>query len=80
VRVTLTANHEQANMKIVDDGLGFNMDVVESSSTGLGLVSIRERAQLLRGNALIESQIGQGTTVQVIVPIRDSASAGRAKQ
>jgi signal transduction histidine kinase len=43
-------------------------------STGLGLVSIAERARLAGGSARFESEPGEGTTV--IVDIPDGAETG----
>ena len=53
---------------IEDDGLGFEV----STSPGenhLGLLGIRERAELLGGRLTIESNPGQGTSVYVEIPL-----------
>ena len=52
-------------MMLVDDGEGFDTSL---HSDGLGLLSIRERAELLGGSVTIESESGKGTTVAVEIP------------
>jgi len=78
VRITLRADHEQVALEIVDNGQGFDVAAVESSNERLGLVSIRERAQLLGGDASIESDIGQGASVLVHVPIVNATAVEQA--
>ena len=56
----------QLHMDIRDDGIGFNPS---HRSTGLGLISMRERVRLLNGTILIESQSAGGTTIRVRVPL-----------
>lgn len=53
-------------MKLTDDGCGFDVD---KTATGYGLKGIRERSQLLGGQLIVESQPGQGTQLQLTVPL-----------
>ena len=55
-------------LTISDDGAGFDASRHQAKSS-LGHASMRQRASLLRGKIRIESQPGQGTTVQVWVPL-----------
>ena len=57
---------------IEDNGVGFNQAQLDrvGEGTGLGLVSIRERAAQLRGTVRIESDSGRGTRVTVELPAR----------
>jgi signal transduction histidine kinase len=50
-----------------DNGHGF--DLAESRNPGMGLVTMRERAELLGGFCFVESRPGYGTTVRVEVPL-----------
>jgi PAS domain S-box-containing protein len=56
---------------VEDDGHGFDPGVVErrGGGTGLGLLGIRERAELLGGEMEIESVPGKGTTLFVWFPV-----------
>lgn len=55
-------------LSISDDGQGF---VPQPGRHGLsfGLVGMRERAQMLGGTLVLESQPGEGTSIQVTVPL-----------
>lgn len=52
-------------LTIADDGKGF--DVESRSTPGLGLRTMRERAEFLGGRFSLESAPGQGTRIQVII-------------
>ena len=58
----------EIQLMVSDPGKGF--DQVEAmGSRGLGLVSMRERLQLVDGALAIESKPEQGTTIRARVPI-----------
>jgi PAS domain S-box-containing protein len=49
---------------VEDDGVGMKRDADDPSAPrGLGLVSMRERAELMGGSCTIESSLGGGTTI-----------------
>jgi signal transduction histidine kinase len=52
-------------LEVADDGLGFDP---ADRTTGMGLVSMRERAERLGGKLAIASRPGGGTVVQAVVP------------
>lgn len=68
VVVELLGKDNQLNLKVTDNGSGFEVDKVRFES-GLGLVSIRERLNLVGGWHTIHSNIGQGTTLAASVSI-----------
>jgi signal transduction histidine kinase len=71
VKIVLRADHKRITLEIVDDGQGFDIRDVESSTNeSLGLVSMRERVKLLDGFVQIRSELNLGTTVFVGVPTR----------
>jgi signal transduction histidine kinase len=55
-------------MAIADDGIGFDPAATARRADSLGLESMRERALNLGGHLSIESAIGHGTTVAMVVP------------
>ncbi|MFO8035674.1 MAG: histidine kinase [Anaerolineales bacterium] len=66
-----------ALLEIEDDGKGFDVDEVTESyedRDSLGMVNMRERAELVEGVFHIKSRIGEGTTIQVVLPLTDDAS------
>lgn len=57
------------SLQITDDGHGFEMEEIGHSSHGnrLGLLGMRERAEMIGGKFSVESSFGSPTTVRVIV-------------
>ncbi len=53
-----------------DDGHGFDEASTKFTSEGFGLRSMKERAKLLNGNLEIHSTVGQGTTIEITIPIK----------
>lgn len=57
---------------IEDDGVGFdinNINSVENKEPSLGIFGMNERAHLIGGDLVIESAVGQGTTVYLKIPL-----------
>ena len=66
-----------AVLEVQDDGNGFDLDLVEASYEtrgSLGLINMRERTDLVNGIIHIDSSIGNGTLVQVIIPLTEEAT------
>jgi signal transduction histidine kinase len=70
--VRLDADPVEIVLLVIDDGLGFD-PVVEHELKGVGLVSMRERARHAGGDVTLTTKPGQGTRVEVRVPLVDSA-------
>lgn len=76
VTVSLQKNDQSLALRITDDGRGFSMaDGMgrKELRSGLGLISMRERTELLGGTFLIESKSGGGTAVTVTLPLNIGA-------
>ena len=74
VSVHLEIHPGYASFAVHDDGVGFDPDEVlkdPGERYGLGLLSIRERAELLGGTVNIVSIHDGGTHVYVVVPLRE---------
>jgi signal transduction histidine kinase len=67
VWVELDQLRTEIRLRIVDDGIGFDCKTVASGKC-LGIISMRERVQLLAGTLNIQSGPGKGTCVEVRVP------------
>ncbi len=66
-----------ALLEISDDGVGFDVNSVMQdyeARTSLGMTNLRERAELVNGILQIDSAPGQGTKVQVYIPLTDEAA------
>lgn len=68
VTVHLATDEEQVTLTITDDGCGFEPAAVVDNG-GMGLVSMRERTENLKGCFILESSPGHGTVVRVQIPL-----------
>ena len=70
-KVEMTAHENELCLIVSDQGCGF--DVAKSKHGGtLGLVSMRERVRLVNGRITIQSRSGQGTRIQVQIPLTNT--------
>ncbi|MGC1388315.1 MAG: PAS domain-containing protein [Steroidobacteraceae bacterium] len=67
-KLELTSDERQLCLIVSDQGCGFN-SAMATDSGSLGLVSMRERVRLVRGQISIESRRGEGTRIRVQVPL-----------
>jgi signal transduction histidine kinase len=76
VWVRLKADHDAVGLTIRDDGIGFDpARAVRLLNDGhFGLAGMRERVELGGGHLRLDSQPGQGTTIQVELPLRYTSS------
>jgi nitrate/nitrite-specific signal transduction histidine kinase len=63
VELRLSCQPGEMNLFIKDDGLGFDASTITSDH--LGIAIMRERASSIGADLQIESQVGQGTTVEM---------------
>jgi len=73
IEIMLECEKDTLVLNVRDNGIGFNINHVTEQS-GLGLSSMRERAQLAGGSWEIRSQPGKGTTVSATVPLNGAAA------
>jgi signal transduction histidine kinase len=68
-------------LEVRDDGVGFNVGAVDATYSqrgSLGMVNMRERAELVGGSLRVESAEGRGTLVTLTLPVRPSPSLSTA--
>jgi two-component system, chemotaxis family, CheB/CheR fusion protein len=75
VRVSLVGMNSSLRLTIRDLGEGFD----PTESRGLGLISMEERSRLVGGSFRISSALGEGTIVQVQVPLDIEADAAASE-
>lgn len=66
-----------AFLEISDDGKGFDVKEVTDhyeDRESLGMINMRERAELVEGVFHIKSTPGKGTQIQVVIPLTDDAA------
>jgi signal transduction histidine kinase len=64
VRIRVQQAHDRLLLTVQDDGRGFDV----GQTKGLGLLGIQERVTRLRGNCIVHSTPGSGTTLSVALP------------
>jgi len=72
-----TIQEDLAVLEIEDDGVGFDLESVDASYEqrgSLGLVNMRERAELVNGIINMKTAPGEGMHVQVIIPLTEDAT------
>ncbi|MCB0034838.1 MAG: hypothetical protein KDE51_12485, partial [Anaerolineales bacterium] len=66
VQLNLLITPEHIRLVLEDDGRGFDTDEVPKQC--FGLMGINERAKLLDGQLHLESALGEGTRLEVVIP------------
>jgi two-component system NarL family sensor kinase len=70
VTVELVILRDQVKLAISDDGQGFDATKMRAGGrSGYGLVGMNERAKLLGGSLQVQSSPGEGTRIEVAVPL-----------
>jgi PAS domain S-box-containing protein len=66
--VEVSGTAEQVQLVVRDAGAGFDVEEVKARG-GLGLVSMQERMNMVRGQFSVESRPGEGTKIVASVPL-----------
>lgn len=72
IRVQLRVEEDLFVAQVMDDGCGFDTKAVENdygNRGSLGLLNLKERAELVGGTLNIESAPGRGTRITLLVPL-----------
>ena len=77
LEVSIARSADHIELTVTDDGRGFDLEAVRRDGSGLGLVSMEERAHVVGGDLQIITRPGQGTTIRVRIP--EGACAGTEK-
>jgi PAS domain S-box-containing protein len=67
-------------LAITDDGIGFDPDHLPARrkrKSGLGLLGMRERLEMVGGSFIVESVSGKGTTICAKIPLANGRGGGR---
>jgi len=70
VTVKLNISKERLTLKVADDGVGMGESAPQARAS-LGLLGMRERAQLFGGEVTFQATPGHGTTVLLSIPLPD---------
>jgi signal transduction histidine kinase len=75
VQVRLWEKANEVHLTVKDRGKGFDLSTAQN--TGLGLISMRERARLVDGDLAIDSRPMGGTTIHARVPVHSESYSER---
>ena len=67
VELTLAVEGAHLRLTISDDGVGFVQ--AQGRPVSFGLVGMRERVLIMGGQLSLSSELGEGTTLSVTVPL-----------
>ena len=70
-------NKDIVLLEIQDDGVGFDKNAVEKNYDqrgSLGLKNMNERAEMVNGIYKLDSAVGKGTIIRVIIPLTEEAT------
>jgi two-component system sensor histidine kinase DegS len=72
VSLDMTFSKDEVKLFIVDNGVGFNVDQVETkfaADNHFGLLGMKERLELLEGTMEIQSEKDSGTKITMCIPL-----------
>lgn len=67
--INIQKNNKMLVLKTKDDGIGFNYSEKTQIASGLGLLSVQSRVELLGGQLIVTSQPGSGTLFEIEMPL-----------
>ena len=74
--VSLTRSGDDLEMTVTDDGKGFNLDAVSGDTSGVGVISMEDRARAIGGSLYIVSGAERGTTIRICAPLKPARLDG----
>ncbi len=71
----LSIGEAEVRLTVMDDGRGFDPQPPHEAHPGLGLLSMRERAEAIGGEFMVHSEPGKGTIISVRAPLLNAEDA-----
>jgi PAS domain S-box-containing protein len=72
ISINIIETGQTVQITILDDGIGFDTNIKRNSLT-FGLLGIRERTYMMKGDCVIYSRPGQGTKIEVKIPLQKTS-------
>jgi PAS domain S-box-containing protein len=76
-RVSIICGASDVKLTVQDSGIGFEPEEA-LKGRGLGLISMKERLRVLRGELLIDSRSQDGTTIRARIPVNPKTKSASA--
>ena len=74
VSIRIKCDSEKLDFSVIDDGQGFTNQSIKNEAlegSGLGMKTMKERAEALGGTLNVSSTPGRGTAVEVTIPLKE---------
>jgi len=68
INVALETLPDQITIIVRDNGKGFDPEALPQNDHSFGLVGMKERVETLDGELIIDSKVGKGTRVNIVIP------------
>jgi signal transduction histidine kinase len=79
IRVIVGYDNGWVIIQVADNGVGFDIEAVSKNydmRSSLGMINMRERAELLQGTLDLKSSVGSGTTITISIPLNPMNPTG----
>jgi PAS domain S-box-containing protein len=73
-RLVLSGSDLEIRMSVMDEGQGFDPNILKDVKTGFGLLTIRERTSYIGGSFEINSAPGKGSRFTITIPLDQTIS------
>jgi len=80
IKISIFKQDAYIIVQIMDNGIGFNMEATASgyeNRGSLGMINMRERAELIDATLKVDSKPGTGTIITILVPVSSAEDADR---
>ncbi|MHB1544055.1 MAG: PAS domain-containing sensor histidine kinase [Gammaproteobacteria bacterium] len=78
IEITLSIDKDCLKLRIQDDGRGFDLEAMRrrvQAGSSLGLLGMEERVQLAGGQFSLQSEPGQGTSIEIQFTLKDALAS-----
>jgi signal transduction histidine kinase len=83
VDISIGRFEDRIRVIVADDGSGFDKEAIQPRLAGnksFGLFNIRHRTEYLGGGFAIESEIGRGTRITLLLPVTENGAESRTEE
>jgi signal transduction histidine kinase len=70
IHLSINLDGNFLEIKYRDNGIGFDPEIAEAESKGMGLENMRSRIRFLKGSLYIDSLPGKFTNIKILVPVQ----------
>jgi signal transduction histidine kinase/CheY-like chemotaxis protein len=79
-RLQASARHRRAVLEVMDQGSGFDPDLLKGDGEPMGLRTLWERVRLLGGTLIVDTHPGDGCRIRLNLPLEQVEESGEKKK